>query len=234
MWVLFGAGLLLLLAWPILAAPLPQGDCAIMAFSPTIVSDVQVGDVVVLQVLLDADGVTFNTVGFLIHFDETLLQVVDGAGDPATQVELGDLPGANFWNVADNAAGTINFAQFIPDDQIGGTFTVATIRLKVIVPLPGGSTQVEFVGADSGGTGVFDGGVNLLCEGPGPATITTTVCYDFVPPSGVDVADIMLVAVRWGSEVGDGLYDPTYDVDFDGDIDIEDIMLVAIHWGETC
>lgn len=50
----------------------------------------------------------------------------------------------------------------------------------------------------------------------------------------VDIVDIMLVAIRWGSQVGDELYDPTYDLDRDGDIDIVDIMLVAVHWGEGC
>ena len=50
----------------------------------------------------------------------------------------------------------------------------------------------------------------------------------------MDIADIMLVASRWHSSVGDDNYDPVYDLDDDGDIDIVDIMLVAAHWGETC
>ena len=50
----------------------------------------------------------------------------------------------------------------------------------------------------------------------------------------VDIVDIMLIAVRWGTHDGDANYDPYYDLDHDGDIDIVDIMLVAAHWGETC
>jgi len=50
----------------------------------------------------------------------------------------------------------------------------------------------------------------------------------------VDIVDIMLVAVRWRSQVGDELYDPLYDLDNDGDIDIVDIMLAVVHWGERC
>jgi len=50
----------------------------------------------------------------------------------------------------------------------------------------------------------------------------------------VDIVDVMLVAVRWDSQVGDELYDPTYDLDHDGDIDIADVMLVAVHWGGRC
>jgi hypothetical protein len=50
----------------------------------------------------------------------------------------------------------------------------------------------------------------------------------------VDIADIMLVAARWHTAVGDDNYEPDYDLDDSGVIDIVDIMLVAIHWGETC
>ena len=85
--VVLGMLLLLLLASPILASPLQQ-NCATMGFSPTSVWVSQVGDIVTLQVLLDADGVTFNAAGFEISFDQTLLQVVDAAGDPASRDQL--------------------------------------------------------------------------------------------------------------------------------------------------
>jgi hypothetical protein len=234
--VALGMVLLLLLAWPISASRL-EDDCATMAFSPTTVLDAQVGDIVILEVPLNANGVTFNAVGFKINFDQTFLQVVDAAGQPASQVEPGDLPGFSVVNIASNAEGTIEFAQAIVGGQTGGTFTVATIRFKVIAALPVGGTQVAFVGVESGDTGVFDAGVNRLCgapEAPQPATIMPTVCYDFQPPPGVDIGDIMLVAARWGSQAGDGLYDPTYDLDHDGDIDIVDIAFVAVEWGEIC
>ena len=50
----------------------------------------------------------------------------------------------------------------------------------------------------------------------------------------VDIADIMLVASRWHTSVGNPDYHPAYDLNDDGKIDIVDIMLVAVHWGETC
>ena len=59
-------------------------------------------------------------------------------------------------------------------------------------------------------------------------------CYDFNNNGQVDIADIMLVASRWHTSVGDDDYDPAYDLDGNGVIDIVDIMLVAVHWGETC
>ena len=229
--VLLGIALLLLLASPILASPLRQ-DCATLGFNPTTVSDVQVGDIVVLQVPLDADGVTFDVVGFLINFDQTLLQVVDAAGDAATQVEPGDLPGFSVVNTASNTGGTIEFAQAIlpPPGQTGGAFTVATIRFEVLAALPAGGTQVAFVGVEGGDTGVFSAGANLLCEDPGPATITTTaICYDFLPPPGVGIEDVMVVADLWPQLAG-----PPYDCDGNGVISVIDIMCVVIHWGETC
>ena len=173
--VLLGMVLLLLLASPILASPLQQG-CATMTFIPiTVLDDVERGDVVILQVHLDADGVTFDVAGFLINFDQTFLQVVDVAGDPASQVEEGDLPGINWVNTALNAAGTIDFAQAIVGGQAGGTFTVATIHFKVITTLAAGSTQVEFEGVERGDTGVFSAGTNLLCEDPDPEPATITL-----------------------------------------------------------
>ena len=59
-------------------------------------------------------------------------------------------------------------------------------------------------------------------------------CPDFDGDGVVDIADIMLVAIRWHTAVGDEDYDPLYDLDGNGKIDIVDIMLVAIHWGESC
>jgi hypothetical protein len=49
----------------------------------------------------------------------------------------------------------------------------------------------------------------------------------------IDIVDIMLVASRWNTSVGDPDYDPAYDLDGDGDIDIVDIMKVAAAWGVT-
>jgi hypothetical protein len=50
----------------------------------------------------------------------------------------------------------------------------------------------------------------------------------------VDVVDIMLVASRWGSSVGDPEYDARYDLDGNGTIDTADVMLVAARWDTHC
>jgi len=72
---------------------------------------------------------------------------------------------------------------------------------------------------------------------PTPTATPTPSCDlpgDLDCDCDVDIADIMLVASRWHSSVGDDDYDPAYDLDGNGAIDIVDIMLVAVQWGETC
>ena len=63
---------------------------------------------------------------------------------------------------------------------------------------------------------------------------SVTLLGDFEPNCIVDVVDIMQVASRWRSRIGDTNYDPIYDLDGDGIITVVDIMKVVAHWGETC
>ena len=68
----------------------------------------------------------------------------------------------------------------------------------------------------------------------GRIVIGDCILADFDCDCDVDLADLMQVALRWGSQVGDPEYDPMYDLDGDGDIDIVDVALVAAAWGNTC
>ncbi|MBM4430983.1 MAG: hypothetical protein FJ026_11655, partial [Chloroflexi bacterium] len=68
----------------------------------------------------------------------------------------------------------------------------------------------------------------------GSITVLPSLVGDVDCDCDVDIVDIMLVASRWGTKVGDAAYVAGYDLDGDGDIDVIDIMLVAIHWGEVC
>jgi hypothetical protein len=47
----------------------------------------------------------------------------------------------------------------------------------------------------------------------------------------VDIADVQMVAGRWGAKTGDANYLAVCDVDGDGDIDIVDVQMVAALWG---
>jgi PKD repeat protein len=57
-------------------------------------------------------------------------------------------------------------------------------------------------------------------------------CFADLDDNGkVDIVDVMSVAARWNSKLGDPRYDPKYDVNCDDKIDIVDVMLVAARWG---
>jgi len=86
---------------------------------------------------------------------------------------------------------------------------------------------------------VYEASIVVSSNDPDESTVTVavTLCVlsgDVDGDGDVDVADIMLVAGRWNTTVGDNDYDPAYDLDHDGDIDVVDIMMVVAHWGDTC
>ncbi len=79
----------------------------------------------------------------------------------------------------------------------------------------------------------------------GTPTLTPTFTPTFTPtPTGllgdmngdcrVDILDIMYVAGRWNTQVGDPDYDPKADMNSDGKIDVLDIMTVSGQWLNTC
>ena len=70
----------------------------------------------------------------------------------------------------------------------------------------------------------------LVADPNPPCTLTGDLDLD----GDVDIVDIMLVASRWHTAVGDPDYVAAYDLDSNDEIDIVDIMLVAVHWGESC
>jgi len=60
----------------------------------------------------------------------------------------------------------------------------------------------------------------------------TVKTFDITGDGKVDIEDIFLCAIAYGSEPGDPNWDPRCDVNKDGKVDIEDIFLVALHYGE--
>ncbi len=61
----------------------------------------------------------------------------------------------------------------------------------------------------------------------------TTVTGDINNDGVVDIVDIVIVAIAFGSTPEDPNWNPIADLNQDGVIDIVDIVLVAIHFGET-
>ena len=59
-------------------------------------------------------------------------------------------------------------------------------------------------------------------------------CPDFDGDGAVTVRDLIEVARRMGSEVGERRYDPTFDLNQDGKIDVHDLRIVHAQFGEEC
>ena len=143
---------------------------------------------------------------------------------------------------------------FSADLVTGGDQVVAHVITQTALITGTQSVPLSFDGEliqDGGSDGPFTV-TNLLISDPQNAGIPsvmaddvwTTAAYDHTrfgriigDMNGdciVTVVDIMLVASRWGTNIGDIRYDAAYDLDKDGDIDIKDIMIVATHWRDTC
>lgn len=82
----------------------------------------------------------------------------------------------------------------------------------------------------------------------GTTLVHRKYCYgDFNDNGDVSIVDVMQVAARWGSELGDGtyIYDENFDVNLiepgnycasipDSSIDVVDVQAVAARWGQGC
>jgi N-acetylneuraminic acid mutarotase len=128
----------------------------------------------------------------------------------------------------DNVAGTMTFGAYSVGTEPGAEGS-GVLAMLTLTPQASGESDLHLQNVQVGNTvpeaipvSTQDGHVRVCIFG------------DFNCDCKVNIVDIMLVAIRWNTFVGDPDYDPTYDLDGDGDIDIMDILLVAVHWGETC
>lgn len=131
--------------------------------------------------------------------------------------------------IIDNTTGRVAFAALSAGAQPGaqGAGVLAWVRFQ----------------AQSGECGLNLGSVQLrdthaarieARTRDGRVVVGDCILGDFDCDCDVDIADVMQVARRWGTRVGDPQYSPLYDLDHDGDIDIVDLAIVAAAWGNTC
>jgi len=163
---------------------------------------------------------------FTVTYSPTIVHVED--------VVLGDFLGSTGRTAnpvdpdIDNEAGTVAFGSYSVGTEPApdGSGVLATLTLS---PQASGESDLHLQDVLS---------VNTIPETIPVSTqdghVRVCIFGDFNCDCKVDIVDIMLVAIRWNTFVGDPDYDPIYDLDGDGDIDILDILLVAVHWGETC
>lgn len=78
--------------------------------------------------------------------------------------------------------------------------------------------------------GELDISDNVLVDG----TVKVKLQGDIDDNGVVDVEDLVIVALAWGSYIGDPGYDPDADLNQDGFVDIEDLSEVGRNFGRTC
>jgi len=105
-----------------------------------------IGDVIVLNVVANAGTQSVDAVELHLDYDLAVLQVVDAAGDPATEVEPGTALPIVFLNNVDPARGWADYlASSLGGTPASGQFTAARLRFKV---LQSGQTWVRFSFSD--------------------------------------------------------------------------------------
>jgi len=163
---------------------------------------------------------------FAMSFSPTIVHVEDAVlGD---FLESTGRTASPVGPVIDNEAGMVTFGaySFGTEPAPDGSGVLATLTLS---PQASGESNLHMQN------------VQVANTVPEAIPISTQdghvrVCMfrDFDCNCKIDIMDIMLVAIRWNTFVGDPDYDPIYDLDGNGRIDIMDILLVAVHWGEIC
>ena len=157
----------------------------------------------------------------VVHVDDVTLGAFLGSGGRNTAALGPDI---------DNGTGRVAFGGFSYGTGSGaeGSGTLATITFS---PQATGTTSLTLTNVQLRDTLNYE--IPADPQG-GEIEVVHYPFGDFDHDCDVDVADIMLVASRWNTHIGDPDYDPAYDFDGDGDIDVADIMQVATAWGNTC
>ena len=76
---------------------------------------------------------------------------------------------------------------------------------------------------------------NLTYDHPNQVKITSTHSFptwDINQDGTVDISDIFIVAIAFGSTPGSPCWNPQADINLDMRVDMKDITMVAIHFGE--
>jgi len=138
-----------------------------------------VGQVIALDVVVEADIQPVDTVELYLDFDPALLQAVDASGAPATAVQPGTALATILFNRVDPAWGWVDYlASSAGGTAPSGQFTVATLRFKV---LQFGKTWVRFSFSDWRPTDVTYQAQSVLGSVEA-AQVQVTVRYDIYLP----------------------------------------------------
>ncbi|HEY65452.1 MAG TPA: hypothetical protein G4O02_12875, partial [Caldilineae bacterium] len=123
-------------------------------------TDASIGDVVSIDVMADAGTQPVDAVALHLDFDPAVLEVVDAAGAPATEVEPSMALPAVLLNSVDPARGWVDLmVSSLGGSPASGQFLVARLRFKV---LAAESTWVRFSFSDWRPTDVTYQGDSVL------------------------------------------------------------------------
>jgi len=94
------------------------------------------GELLVLDLLVDAETQPVSSVEVVLEFDPKLLEVVDAAGNQTDRIDVdpGAL-GAVLWNHVDNSSGRIEYdagQELPPGTAPTGSFRLASVRFRVL------------------------------------------------------------------------------------------------------
>ncbi|MCD6290369.1 MAG: hypothetical protein J7M34_07690, partial [Anaerolineae bacterium] len=123
-------------------------------------TDAFIGNVATIDVMAAAGTQPVDAVALHLDFDPAVLEAVDAAGAPATEVESGTTLSTVLLNSVDPARGWVDFlASNLGDSPASGQFLVARLRFKV---LAAESTWVRFSFSDWRPTDVMYRGSAVL------------------------------------------------------------------------
>ena len=128
-----------------------------------------------MTLVIEDSGQMADTVAAYINYDPTVLQAVDGGGNPATSVETNPSWPAPITNVVDPVAGHIDLVFVIPGGMpIGGNIAVAALNFRALQTTPSYGSAVEFDLSESRHTDVLGGGLSKLgATTPGFVVVST-------------------------------------------------------------
>ena len=135
----------------------PAADTVTLSTLPADAS-VSVGEVFAVDLMAESRTQPFDTVQAYIDYDASLLECVDGAGLPVTEVTP-DQPTMVLQNAVDNVSGRIDYAVRVPlgDPALTGRVRVARLHFRARVDIVPPGTWIEFAWTEARRTDVLSG-----------------------------------------------------------------------------
>jgi hypothetical protein len=169
---------------------------------------------------------------FWLYYDTTLLDIWN------PYVQLGPLmSGASIYiQEWDDLGGYVHFAAKLtsPAPPVSGSGTVAIVTFKAtaasIWPDPNLECTLDLINTKL----KTDGGIEILHYEVDGSYSYTPLIGDLNSDGTVDLDDIYIISLAYGSEPGDPGWNRIADLNRDNTVDVLDLQTAARHYGEDC